>query len=61
MRVRKLFELETKFEASKLRDAGFVSEVSIPEGIARMTRWYLETGRHRKPIWRIPPRDIQRY
>lgn len=61
MRVRKLFELETKFEASKLRDAGFVSEVSIPEGIARMTRWYLETGRHRKPIWRIPPRDIPRY
>lgn len=60
MRVRKLFELETKFEASKLRDAGFVSKVSIPEGIARMTRWYLDRGRHEKPVWRIPPREVQR-
>lgn len=60
MRVRKLFQLETLFEADKLAAAGFRSKVSIHEGIARMARWYLDEGRHRSAKWRLPPRDVLR-
>lgn len=61
MRVRKLFEQETMFEATKIADAGFRSAVPVSEGIARMVRWWRSTGSGAAPKWRQPPAQIQRF
>ena len=59
MRVRKLFVWETRFEADKLRAAGFTSPVPLREGLRRMVAWWLEAGRSQRPVWRQPPARIQ--
>jgi GlcNAc-P-P-Und epimerase len=59
MRVRKLAGDQTKFEADKARAAGFVPRVTLAEGIARMVHWYVEEGRHRRPVWHVPPATVQ--
>lgn len=61
MRVRKLFEMETLFEAEKLAAAGFRSPVSIREGIRRMVEWYLAGGKDQPVVWRQPPAEVQRF
>jgi nucleoside-diphosphate-sugar epimerase len=59
MRVRKLFLWETRFEAEKLRRAGFTSPVDVREGLRRMVQWWLSAGSTQKPVWRQPPAAIQ--
>lgn len=61
MRVRKLFQQETRFEASKLAEAGFRSSVSVHEGIARMVNWWQQAGSKAEPKWRQPPAEVRRY
>ncbi|MBM4104741.1 MAG: NAD(P)-dependent oxidoreductase [Phycisphaerae bacterium] len=61
MRVRKLFQMETLFEAEKLAAAGFRSRVSIREGIRRMAEWYLAEGKDRAVTWRQPPAEVRRF
>jgi hypothetical protein len=39
---------------------GYVPLCSLEEGIDRMVRWYLAEGREQTPVWRTPPRDVQR-
>ncbi len=54
-RVKKLFAAQTKFEADKVLAAGYKPKVPLSEGIAKMTRWYVEQGRHQSPAWNVPP------
>jgi len=58
MRIRKLFSMETKFEADKLRRAGFVSPIALKQGIDRMVRWYLAEGKGQPAVWRVPPAKV---
>jgi nucleoside-diphosphate-sugar epimerase len=59
MRVRKLAGDQTRFEADKVRAAGFTPRVDLAEGIARMVRWYVAEGRLRRAEWHIPPAAVQ--
>jgi nucleoside-diphosphate-sugar epimerase len=59
MRVRKLFVWDTKFEAEKVRKAGFESPVSVREGLRRMVEWWQSAGGAQKPVWRQPPAKVQ--
>lgn len=59
-RVRKLFMAETQYHAKALQATGFVAPVKLTDGIADMTRWYLEGGRHMNSVPHIPPADIVR-
>jgi nucleoside-diphosphate-sugar epimerase len=61
MRVKKLFAQETRFEASKLAATGFRSKVPVREGIARMVRWWQESGSKAEPKWRQPPAEVRRF
>jgi nucleoside-diphosphate-sugar epimerase len=54
-RIRKLFQVETRFESDKLRAAGFQAPVPLPEGIKRMVDWYVQSGRHESSEWHLPP------
>jgi len=54
-RIQKLFATQTKFEADKVRRAGFVPKVALGEGILRMVRWYEVEGRHLEAKWNLPP------
>ena len=47
-RAKKLFEVQTRFEAYKLRERGFVPRVPLPQGIRNMVQWYLEEKRERR-------------
>lgn len=60
MRVRKLFSMETCFEAEKLASTGFRSAVPVREGIQRMVRWWQQAGSKTEPRWRQPPARVQR-
>ncbi len=59
-RVRKLFVDQTKFEAEKARQAGFVPSVSLEEGIQRMVEWYQAGGRDESAQWHQPPAEVVR-
>lgn len=56
-RVRKLAADRTKFEAGKVRDAGFHPRHTLGDGIRRMVEWYRAEGRHQEPVRRLPPRE----
>ncbi|MBY0307792.1 MAG: NAD(P)-dependent oxidoreductase [Phycisphaerales bacterium] len=58
MRVKKLFETRTKFEADKLAAAGWKSPVSLNDGLDRMSKWYLAEGKRQPAVWRTPPARI---
>jgi nucleoside-diphosphate-sugar epimerase len=58
MRVKKLFETRTKFEADKLASAGWKSPVSLNGGLDRMTKWYRTEGKDQPAVWRTPPKRI---
>jgi GlcNAc-P-P-Und epimerase len=60
MRVKKFAAMQTKFEADKAQGSGFKPPVSLPEGIDRMTKWYLAEGMHKQPVWRQPPAEVMR-
>jgi GlcNAc-P-P-Und epimerase len=57
-RLKKLYSVQTKFEADKLREAGYTPKVPLTEGIERMVRWYLTEGRRQKAVWHLPPREV---
>ncbi len=54
-RVRKLAADQTKFEADKVRAAGFRPRVTLDEGIRRTVAWYRSEGRSATPVRRLPP------
>lgn len=53
-RVRKMCA-QTKFEADKIRRAGFQPSITLMEGIKRMVRWYLTEGRNQRHNRQLPP------
>lgn len=57
-RLKKLYEVQTKFEADKLLAAGYTPKVPLTEGIDRMVRWYLAEGRTQRAVWHLPPKDV---
>ncbi len=59
-RVKKLFVDQTKFEAQKVIDAGFVAEASVRDGIDRSAKWYLKSGKNESADWHQPPSEIFR-
>ncbi|MFN9977367.1 MAG: NAD-dependent epimerase/dehydratase family protein, partial [Phycisphaerae bacterium] len=63
-RIKKLFAMQTKFEAQKILDAGFRPKIPLagPDGgIDRMVKWYLAEGQHKKAVWHLPPPEVQRF
>jgi hypothetical protein len=54
-RIKKLFVAQTKYEADKVLATGYTPKVPLAEGIDRMVRWYLETGKDESAVWHIPP------
>ncbi len=60
-RVKKLFSTQTKFEADRVRQAGFVAKASVREGIDRMVKWYLAGGKNESAVWRTPPAEPRRF
>ncbi|MBL8876750.1 MAG: NAD(P)-dependent oxidoreductase [Phycisphaerae bacterium] len=63
-RIKKLFAMQTKFEAQKVLDAGFKSRIPLagPDGaIDRMVKWYLAEGQHKKAVWHLPPEQVQKF
>jgi nucleoside-diphosphate-sugar epimerase len=61
MRVKKLFSMQTRFEADALAKSGFRSAVPLREGIARMVRWWKQAGSSARPKWRQPPAQVQTF
>ena len=59
-RVRKLAADRTKFEADKVRAAGFRPRVTLDEGIRRMVAWYQTDGRRQQPVRHLPPSEPMR-
>ena len=57
-RVKKLFVDQTKFEAQKIIDTGFVAEASVREGIDRTAKWYMSGGKNKSAQWHQPPKNI---
>lgn len=60
-RVKKLFQVQTKFEADKVLAAGFKPKSSLKEGIQSMVRWYVDAGRLESADWHQPPTDTVRF
>ncbi len=54
-RVKKMFKTETKFEADKLLGVGYEPKVPLKEGIDRMAKWYMESGKDENAQWHQPP------
>lgn len=57
-RVKKLYSTQTKFEADKVLVAGFTPGVPLAEGIDRMVKWYLESGKDESAQWHQPPAEV---
>lgn len=56
-RVRKLAADRTKFEADRVRAAGFRPRVTLDEGIRRMVAWYRAEGSRLVPVRHLPPSE----
>ena len=61
LRIQKLAKAETKFEADRIRDAGFVQPVELLDGIRRMVEWYQSRRGEPQPSHRIPPAEVSRF
>ena len=57
-RITKLFGMQTKFEAEKVRSAGFKPAVSLRQGIAAMVEWYVDSGHRESSAWHQPPAEV---
>ncbi|HEX6313504.1 MAG TPA: hypothetical protein VFZ73_01540, partial [Gemmatimonadaceae bacterium] len=57
-RIRKLATAETRFPADKVRNAGFTPNVSLRDGLRRMTEWFVKEGRHQPVISHLPPARV---
>jgi len=60
-RLAKLFTMETKFEAEKVRAAGFQPAVTLQQGIEEMVRWYVKEGCRESSEWHQPPAEVAAY
>jgi hypothetical protein len=47
-RIKKLFCMQTKYEADKVLATGYTPKVPLKEGIDRMVKWYLAEGKDRE-------------
>jgi nucleoside-diphosphate-sugar epimerase len=56
-RLKKLYAVQTKFEADKIARFGYTSTISLDEGIAKMASWYLEQGKDQTADWHLPPAE----
>jgi len=56
-RLKKLYQVQTKFEADKLAAAGYTPGVPLTEGIDRMVKWFQSEGRGQTAEWHQPPRE----
>jgi GlcNAc-P-P-Und epimerase len=57
-RIRKMCA-QTRFEADKVREAGFEPAVPLSEGIARTVSWYMREGRNRPGDAHLPPLPLR--
>jgi GlcNAc-P-P-Und epimerase len=57
-RIRKLADAETSFRSDRMRETGYVQPVSLPEGLARMVRWYVAEGRDGHAVEHLPPERV---
>ena len=57
-RLKKLYSVQTKFEADKLAAAGYTPKIPLTEGIDKMVKWYLAEGQRQTAEWHQPPRDV---
>lgn len=57
-RLQKLFAMQTKFEADKIRSVGFRPTVSLEDGIDAMVQWYVSEGRTLSAEWHQPPAEV---
>jgi nucleoside-diphosphate-sugar epimerase len=57
-RLQKLFAMQTKFEADKIRSAGFEPAVPLEDGIDAMVQWYMAEGRALSAEWHQPPAEV---
>jgi nucleoside-diphosphate-sugar epimerase len=60
-RVKKMYSVQTKFEADKILKAGFEPPVPLKEGIRRMAQWYLAEGKDQSADWHQPPKDVVKF
>jgi nucleoside-diphosphate-sugar epimerase len=54
-RIRKFATARTKFEANKVRQAGFVPRISLEDGIRRMAAWFVSDGAKQRVASHRPP------
>lgn len=57
-RIKKLFCMQTKYEADKVLATGYTPKVPLKEGIDRMVKWYLSEGKSQDAEWHIPPASV---
>lgn len=57
-RLKKLYEVQTKFEADKLAKAGYTPKVPLTDGIDKMVKWYQSEGKGLTAEWHQPPKDV---
>ena len=57
-RIKKFAQVQSKFEADKIRATGFRPRVPLVEGISRMVEWYRIDGKIRPPVRHLPPAEI---
>ncbi|UCD74941.1 MAG: NAD(P)-dependent oxidoreductase [Phycisphaerales bacterium] len=60
-RVKKMYSVQTKFEADKVLEAGFQPSVSLKQGIRSMVEWYVAEGHRLSADWHQPPAEIVRF
>ncbi len=61
-RIWKLAKAQTRYESSKIRDAGYQQKVPLQEGIEKMVRWYVASGKQEAEQGvkrRLPPDEPQ--
>lgn len=44
-RIKKMAKSRTQYESKRIREAGFEQKTSLEDGIKKMVRWYLESGK----------------
>ena len=57
-RIKKLFCMQTKYEADKVLATGYTPKVPLKEGIDRMVKWYLAEGKDQDAEWHLPPASV---
>lgn len=56
-RIRKIAAAETKFDSTRLLEAGFTAPLSLTTGLRRMITWYRNEGRDAEHSDHLPPAE----